>query len=114
MKKCYSNKEISKITGKTETMIGCIRSLRTWDYVSPELNIFLTNRSRLKNINNNSIIKFGIDLDELKNKQNKTEEQTNFLIDVDKYLNDYEYRLKRIKENEEEEFYYVLKGVLKY
>jgi group I intron endonuclease len=105
MKKCYSNKEISKITGKTETMIDCIRGLRTWDYVSPELNIFLSNRSRLKVINTNCIIKFGIDLNELKNKINKTQDEDEFLIDTDKYLNDYEYRLKRIKEYEEKEFY---------
>ena len=72
----------------------------------------MKNNSKLKTINNNSIIRFGITLNELKESNEKTEEQINFLEDVKKYLNDYDYRLKKEIENEDEKFYYILKGVL--
>lgn len=112
LKQCYSDEEISKTTGKSEVVIKSIKGLNSWEYVSPEFNIFLKNSSKLKIINSNSIIRFGITLNELKEKNEKTEEQIDFLIDVDKYLNDYEYRLKRIKEDEDEELYYIIKGVI--
>ena len=78
----YKTIEISKNFNIDKRSIESIRILDSYSNIAVEYNKYLDNGKKLRKINNNTIIRFGITLDELICKKDKTKEEMRFYRDI--------------------------------
>ena len=77
--KLEDSKEISEEKNKN---IKLMVNKKPYFFIYNYDNLFNKYRTFIKNVKNNSLIKFGLTLDELKNKENKTEDEIKFLNSI--------------------------------
>lgn len=82
----FSITDILKETNKSHEYISGIKKLNSFKDIYSEYNIYLNNYNKIKCIENNCIIRFGVCLDKLININDKTAEIINFIEDCNKVL----------------------------
>lgn len=89
---------VQKSTNLPYETLNNIKVMTRYQYISEEYNPFLFNDFTIDTINSNSRIRFGISLEELRHKDNKTDKEQSFLDEVYILLNNLEYKRDKIKE----------------